>query len=119
MDTLEEVGIDALVNCGATGDFIDEGFVERTKIPTQNLAQPIPVYNVNGSLNEASSITKVANMVMTYKGHSEQILLAVTQLSKQNTILSMTWLKKHNLEIDFTTGAVCLTRCSPCCCAGC
>ena len=31
----------------------------------------------------------------------------------------MTWLKKHNLEIDFTTGAVHLTHCSPCCCAGC
>ena len=28
MDTLEEVGIDALVDCGATRDFIDEGFVE-------------------------------------------------------------------------------------------
>ena len=28
MDALEEVGIDALVDCGATGDFIDEGFVE-------------------------------------------------------------------------------------------
>ena len=70
-DTLEEVGIDALVNCGATGDFIDEGFVEQTKIPTQNLSQPIPVYNVDGSLNEAGSITKVADMVMTYKGHSE------------------------------------------------
>ena len=71
MDTLEEVGIDALVDCGATGDFINEGFVERTKIPTWSLSQPIPVYNVDGSLNEAGSITKVADMVMTYKGHSE------------------------------------------------
>lgn len=118
-DTLEEVGIDALVDCGATGDFIDEGFVERTKIPTWSLSQPIPVYNVDGSLNEAGSITKVADMVMTYKGHSERILLAVTRLGKQNTILGMTWLKKHNPEIDFTTGAVRLTCCSPRCCAGC
>ena len=31
----------------------------------------------------------------------------------------MTWLKKHNPEIDFTTRAVHLTRCSPRCCAGC
>ena len=113
------MGIDALVNCGATRDFIDEGFVEQTKIPTWNLSQPIPVYNVDGSLNEASSITKVADMVMTYKGHSEQILLAVTWLGKQNTILGMTWFKKHNLEIDFTTRAVHPTHCSPRCHAGC
>jgi len=118
-DTVEEVSTDALVDCSATGDFIDEGFVERSKIPTRNLSQPIPVFNVDGSLNEAGSITKVANMIMTYKGHSERILLAVTQLGKQDTILGMTWLKKHNPEIDFTTGSVKLTCCSPRCCTGC
>jgi len=118
-DTLEEVNTNALVDCGATGDFIDEGFMERAKIPTRNLSQPIPVFNVDGSPNEAGSITKVADMIMTYKGHSERILLAVTQLSKQDTILGMTWLKKHNLEIDFTTGSVKLTRCSLRCCTGC
>jgi len=58
-------------------------------------------------------------MLMTYKGHSERILLAVTQLGKQSTILGMTWLKKHNPEIDFTTATVRLTRCSPRCCSGC
>jgi len=118
-DTLEEVSTNALVDCGTTGDFIDEGFVERSKIPTWNLSQLIPVFNGDGSLNEAGSITKVTNMIMTYKGHSERILLAVTQLGKQDAILGMTWLKKHNLEIDFTTGLVKLTRCSPHCCTGC
>ena len=58
-------------------------------------------------------------MIMTYKGHSEQILLAVTQLGKQNTILGITWLKKHNPEINFTTATVWLTWCSPRCCSGC
>ena len=56
---------------------------------------------------------------MTYKGHLEWILLAVMQLGKQDTILGMTWLKKHNLEINFTTGSVKLTHCSPCCCTSC
>jgi len=83
----------------------------KSRLPTWNLSQRSP--------NEAGSITKVADMIMTYKGHSERILLAVTQLGKQNTILGMTWLKKHNLEIDFTTGSVKLTRCSPRCCTGC
>ena len=118
-DTLEEVNTNVLVDCGATGDFIDEGFVERSKIPTQKLSQPIPVYNVDGLPNEAGSITKVTDMIMTYKGHSEWILLAVTQLGKQDTILGMTWLKKHNPEIDFTTGSVKLTCCSPRCCTCC
>ena len=70
-DTLEEVSTDALVDCSTTGDFIDEGFVERSKIPTWNLSQPIPMFNIDDSLNEAGSITKVADMIITYKGHSE------------------------------------------------
>ena len=37
-----------MVDCRATGDFIDEGFVEQAKIPTWNLSQPILVYNVDG-----------------------------------------------------------------------
>ena len=49
-DTLEEV------NSGATGDFIDEEFVEHAKLPTCRLSAPVLVYNVDGSLNEARTL---------------------------------------------------------------
>ena len=58
-------------------------------------------------------------MIMTYDGHSERILLAITWLGKQSMILGMTWLNKHNPEIDFHTGTVKMTRCLPCCCVAC
>ena len=110
---------EAMVDTGATGDFIDQDFVRNTKLPTHELSQPIPVYNVNGTPNEAGSIHKVVDMIMTYGGHSEQILLAVTQLGKQSMILWFSWLKKHNPEIDFCAGTIKMTRCLPCCCIGC
>jgi len=34
-------------------------------------------------------------------------------------ILRFTWLDKHNLEIDFRTRSVKMTRCLPRCCVGC
>ena len=77
-DTLEEAATEAMVDTGATGDFIDRDFVERAKLPTRRLSQPIPVYNVDGTPNEAGSIDRVVDVVMTYDGHSERILLAVT-----------------------------------------
>ena len=52
-------------------------------------------------------------------GHSEHILLAVTQLRKQSMILGFTWLNKHNPEIDFRAQTVKMTRCLPYCCSGC
>ena len=43
-DTMQEVNSEALVDCGATGDFIDEEFVQRTELPTRRLSSPIPVF---------------------------------------------------------------------------
>jgi len=65
-DTMEETSMEAMVDTGATGDFIDQDFVTRAKLPTRKLSQPIPVYNVDRTLNEAGSIREVVDMIMTY-----------------------------------------------------
>ena len=113
MDTMELAATEAMVDTGATSDFIDQDFVDRSKLPTRKLLQPILVYNVDGTPNEAGSIDKVVDVIMTYNGHSERILLAVTRLGKQSMILGFTWLKKHNSEIDFQARSVKMTRCLP------
>jgi len=118
-DTMEETSTEAMVDTGATGDFIHQDFVTREKLPTRKLSQPIPVYNVDGTLNEAGSIREVVDVIMTYERHSERILLAVTRLGKQSMILRFTWLDKHNPEIDFRARSVKMTRCLLCCCVGC
>jgi hypothetical protein len=118
-DTMEEAATEAMVDTGATGDFIDQDLVDWMGLPTCKLIQPIPVYNVDGTPNEAGSINEVVDMVMSYNGHSECILLAVTWLGKQSMILGFTWLKKHNPEIDFWTQSVKMSRRLPRCCVAC
>ena len=54
---------------------------------TRLLSCPILVYNVDRSPNEASSITKVVNMVLQYRDHSEQAIFMVTSLGRQDIIL--------------------------------
>jgi len=98
---MEETSTEAMVDTGATGDFIDQDFVTQEKLLTRKLSQPILVYNMDGTLNEAGSIREVVDVIMTYERHSERILLAVTRLGKQSMILGFTWLDKHNPEIDF------------------
>jgi len=118
-DTMEETSMEAMVDTGATRDFIDQDFVAQVKLLTCKLSQPILVYNVDGTLNEAGSVHEVVDVIMTYDQHSERILLAVTHLSKQSMILGFTWLDKHNPEIDFHARSVKMTRCLPRCCVGC
>jgi len=38
-DTMEEMSMEAMVDTGATGDFIDQDFVTRAKLPTRKLSQ--------------------------------------------------------------------------------
>src|SRR3981189_1697982 len=90
----------ALVDCGATGLFVDTEYVRLNNISTRHLTSPIPVYNINGTANEAGAITEISNVVLRYNGHAERTQLAVTSLGKQTMILSFTWLRKHNPEID-------------------
>jgi len=60
-----------LINSGATGKFIDIDYVQLNNLCTQCLSQAIPIYNIDGTLNEASYITKVVDLIVQYKGHSE------------------------------------------------
>ena len=68
---MEEASSEAIVDTGTMGNFIDQDFVRNAKLLTHELSQPIPVYNINGTLNEAGSIHEVMDMIMTYGGHSE------------------------------------------------
>ena len=73
---------------------------------TWSISCPIPVYNVNSSLNEAGQISEVVNVVLYYKTYSEKMLLTVSSLGKQSIILSYTWLKDHNPEVNWQTGEI-------------
>ena len=117
-DISEVHSIKALLDSGAMGNFIDRDFVQTKGINTRSISRPIPVYNVDGSPNEAGQISEVVNVVLHYKTHSERTLLAVSSLRRQNMILGYTWLKDHNPEVNWQTREVQMNRC-PSRCEGC
>jgi hypothetical protein len=110
-DNTVKLSLDGLIDCRATSDFIDSEYVKASGIPVRRLSQPIPVFNVDGSPNEAGFIRDVTTLVLRYKGHSEQVQLAVTGLGKQKLILGYSWLWKHNPEINWDTREVKMSRC--------
>ena len=63
--------------------------------------------------NEVCDISKVVDVVLRYKTHSERMLLAVSNLGKQSMILGYTWLKDHNPEVSWQTREVQMNRCPP------
>lgn len=111
VDTGARVTLPALLDCGATGLFMDTEFVQGNNLMTRKLPRAIPVYNVDGTLNEGGSITQELDMIMHYKDHTERATFAVCNLGRRAVIVGHTWLKFHNPEINWQTGEVSMTRC--------
>jgi hypothetical protein len=99
-DTTVKRCMQALIDCGATGCFIDIKWVKLNNVPICPLSKPIPVYNVNATANDAGMITDIADIILRYENHSEHTPLAVTCLGKQSLILGYNWLCNHNPEIN-------------------
>ena len=118
-DTAEKKSVVALLDSGATGEFIDRQYAKSCWLNLLKLTRPIPVYNVDGSPNEAGSITEAVTLLLRYKNHSEQTTFCITNLGKQKLLLGHSWLRKHNPEINWETGEVKMLRCPPNCCLGC
>jgi hypothetical protein len=108
----------SLVDCGATGLFMDTEWACANNVTTCTLTRPIPVYNVNGTPNEGGAIREIADVILQYNGHAERTQFVITQLGKQSMILGFTWLCEHNPEINWQTKEVrmlhCPARCNTC-----
>jgi len=110
-DTQEIKAAKALLDCGASGVFADQKYVDRERLNTRKLTIPIPVNNVDGTPNESGPISEVLDTILCYKGHSERVVFAVTSLGDQDLILGLPWLRKHNPEVNWRTEEVKMSRC--------
>ena len=103
--------VSALLDSGANTIFIDKGVAEWLGLMLEALDNPIHVFNIEGSCNLAGDITHTVNLTIDCLGHREEIHAEVTNLGKNLLILGYTWLAKHNLVVDWETGAVKFTHC--------
>jgi len=61
-DTGEVKSVSSFVDSGATREFIDLHYAKSNRLHTRKLSEPIPVYDVDGTLNKAGSITEVSHL---------------------------------------------------------
>ena len=71
IDSNTPISVEALIDLGATGLFIDIEYVWSKNIHTQHLPRAILVYNIDGTPNEAGQITEVIDLIVQYKDHSK------------------------------------------------
>jgi hypothetical protein len=104
------------VDSGAEGIIIDQDFATGNKLTLQNLVHPLPVKNIDGTLNKRGSIkhTMIQRIrIKTPDGHfhEETAELYVMTLADHDIIFGTDWLRAHNPEVDWILPQVSFTRC--------
>jgi len=115
IDTHKGMIVKVLLDSGTMGMFMDKRTAAKHRFKLQKLERPIAVRNVNRTNNSRGAIMHQVEYNMYYKGHVERIRIDVCSLGKTEVILGMPWLVAHNLEINWETGEVKMTRCLPLC----
>jgi len=104
--TKRQVTINAMIDSGATEDFIDRGFCSKYTIRTTQVKTTREVYLADGRPSAMGPITHIAKVPMDIGSHRELVTFQVGKLPNHEVILGMPWLKQHSPRIDCGQGKI-------------
>ena len=96
----KKVQTEALVDSGATTNFINRVFVENNNLVKYKLANPYKVVNADGTPNKAGQITEYIQAYVEIRSYKTRQHLFITQLGNKEMMIGYSYLYKHNPTID-------------------
>jgi len=104
--TKRQVTINAMIDSGATDNFIDKGFCSKYNISTTQAKTTREVYLADGQRSAMGPITHTAKGLMDIGSDRELATFQVAKLPNHEVILGMSWLKQHSAQIDRGQGKI-------------
>ena len=102
------VKVAAIVDSGARALFINKKYANSQKMWQIPLENPICLHNINGTLNEARSITHKVKLRLIIGSDKEQFEFYITSLGPEKVILGLPWLRHRNPCINWQAGTMSL-----------
>lgn len=102
----KKTSLEALLDCGATHNFIDTHTAEKLKIRVCPLWQPLIVNNVDGTMNSGGNITHFCNLWLMHGEVTHKQGFYVANLGWDWLILGHPWFKTFNPAIDWSTSTL-------------
>jgi gag-polyprotein putative aspartyl protease len=94
----------ALLDTGATKNFIHPHVVKQLSLKTKKLAKPWKVKNVDGTLNQSGEITNAVTLIVTHNRRLMRHLFFVANIASDNLILGYPFFKDANLSVLWKEG---------------
>src|SRR5712671_7002770 len=113
------ISANTLLDSGMEGMIIDSTFAKNHSLTLRTLCTPLPVQNVDGTLNNSGPIrfTTIQTVLIQNRAafHIERTEFYVTSVATHDIIFGTDWLKAHNPELDWTLSHLAFTRCPSSC----
>jgi hypothetical protein len=91
----------ALIDSGATENFIDQETVKKLKLGSKKLSEPIRLRNIDGTYNQSGSVTHFIDLLVNRGGRKIMQRFYITNLGSDRIILGYPWLCAFNPDIDW------------------
>jgi len=98
--------MDALIDSGAGGTFIDKKFAQQNGITLIPIEKLIQAFNMDGMKNNARTIEHCAWLKIQMGKKKISTRFLATGLGKEKMILGLPWLKQYNPKIDWNTRTI-------------
>jgi hypothetical protein len=90
-----------MVNSGATGNYMNPGFIKKLGLLGKAKAVPEPITGLNReNLGTLSITTKSGTVLMVVLGHIERLNFNIIPTGRYDVVLGIPWLKNHNPAIN-------------------
>ena len=91
----------ALLDSGATHNFLDKQMVNRLKIRTKELKTPRTVRNIDGTDNKEGMLTQYTNLEITFNGQTYIQQFYIMNLGEDRAIFGFPWMQTFEPEINW------------------
>jgi len=110
----ESVTINAMIDSGATEDFIDQEVCNKHRIKMVKTKNPREIYIADGKPSAMGPVTHMTKVPMDISSHRELATFQVANVRNHEVIRGMLWLTEHNPTMDWNNKSITFNseRCS-------
>jgi hypothetical protein len=98
--------IKALVDSGATDNFIHPNIVKRMGLGQKELDKPKNIYNIDDTTNKSGQITHYLSLAVTMAVKTQEMRFLITDIGREDVLLGYPWLLTYEPHFSWRHGTI-------------